>query len=113
MELVVLGRAVQQQSRFPSWCQDVMCSETRCPCPLAKPTPAPPGHVFLDPNAEFFPAYIASGAAAQPGSGGAQGALPRQGQQRVWPSLQSLRDLKLKPVPSPFLLPVKFLLSRC
>lgn len=49
----------------------------------------------------------------QPGSGGAQGALPRQGQQPVWPSLQSPRDLKLKPVPSPFLLPVKFLLSRC
>lgn len=24
MELAVLGRAVQQQSRFPSWCQDTM-----------------------------------------------------------------------------------------
>lgn len=35
------GGAGQQQHIFLSWCLGIACSDTRGPCPLAQPTPAP------------------------------------------------------------------------
>ena len=95
MELAVPGGAVQRQSIFPSWCPGTMC-----PCPVAKPTPAPPGHVFLDPNAQFFPTRITSGAAAPGCEWRGTGRLTLAGiAAGLDHRFQSLRNLQASPLP--------------